>query len=302
MPNYSPESWSTGDLITSTKLNNIENGLNNLTIAGTTNQVLVNGATTALNNTAITLTLPQSIAADSTPTFAGMTLSAQLSAAVGTVGAPGIAFTGSLTSGLYRSAADQIAIAIAGAQVALFAGAGITLAQQLVLPVGAVGTPSFGFTGDLTTGIYHSAASQVAVALAGTKAALFTASGLALGATGTASGAVGVELTLTANDAGVILDSTNAAGRKFLLYSSYSASGFFAIRDMDVPADRLIVDANGYINVVQRLGVAMTPVRILDVTGTFGATGDATIGGDIYANTSARVATDARALAYAIVF
>lgn len=75
MPNYAPTTWANGDLITSTKLNNIENGLNNLTIAGTANQVLVNGATTALNNVAITLTLPQSIATGSSPTFTGLTLS-----------------------------------------------------------------------------------------------------------------------------------------------------------------------------------------------------------------------------------
>lgn len=78
MANYAPTTWATGDTITSTKLNNIENGLNNLTIAGTTSQVLVNGATTAVNNAAITLTLPQSIATTSNPTFAQLQLTSNM--------------------------------------------------------------------------------------------------------------------------------------------------------------------------------------------------------------------------------
>lgn len=75
MANFTPTAYSTGDLITATKLNNTEAGINNLTIAGTANQVLVNGATTAVNNAAITLALPQSIATGSSPTFANVVVS-----------------------------------------------------------------------------------------------------------------------------------------------------------------------------------------------------------------------------------
>lgn len=45
-------------------------------------------------------------------------------------------------------------------------------------PVGAVGAPTYAFTGDLTTGIYHPAASQVGIALGGTLYYTFAATSL----------------------------------------------------------------------------------------------------------------------------
>ncbi len=60
-------------------------------ITGTANQILANGTSGSAQTGAITLTLPQDIAAASTPTFGGMTLNGTL-----TMGANNITSTGSL--------------------------------------------------------------------------------------------------------------------------------------------------------------------------------------------------------------
>ena len=64
-------------------------------ITGTANQVLANGTSGSAQTGAITLTLPQSIATNSTPTFTGIL------AANGTSGAPSYSFTSSTNSGVF---------------------------------------------------------------------------------------------------------------------------------------------------------------------------------------------------------
>lgn len=53
-------------------------------------------------------------------------------------------------------------------------------AGSLTFAVGAAATPSINFTGDTTTGLYHPAAGQVGVSLAGVLLALFSSAGLTL--------------------------------------------------------------------------------------------------------------------------
>lgn len=48
-----------------------------------------------------------------------------------------------------------------------------TFSSALIAPVGAVGTPSYTFSGDTNTGFYHSASDQISVALGGTKIVTF---------------------------------------------------------------------------------------------------------------------------------
>lgn len=91
----------------------------------------------------------------------------------GTVGAPGLTFGSETTSGLYRSAAGEVSVAISGAKVAEFNSTGLevtgtfTPSGVVVLPVGAVGTPSLTFAGDTNLGIYRVGADQLGVAAAG---------------------------------------------------------------------------------------------------------------------------------------
>lgn len=52
------------------------------------------------------------------------------------------------------------------------------LANQLAVPVGAVGTPSFTFTGDLNTGFYQDGVDKIGVAVGGAKVTQFAANGI----------------------------------------------------------------------------------------------------------------------------
>ena len=81
--------------------------------------------------------------------------------------------------------AGTITAALTGAASSNVLKAGDTMTGALVHPLGAVGTPSITFTGDLNTGIYSPGADQVAVSTGGT-GRLFVASGGNVGI-GTAS-------------------------------------------------------------------------------------------------------------------
>jgi hypothetical protein len=73
--------------------------------------------------------------------------------------------------------AGTITAALTGAASSNVLKAGDTMTGALVVPLGAVGTPSLTFTGDLNTGIYSPGADQVAVATNGTGRLFIDASG-----------------------------------------------------------------------------------------------------------------------------
>lgn len=60
------------------------------------------------------------------------------------------------------------------AEVARFAASGAIFGSIVIAPVGAVGAPSYTFSGDNSTGVYHPAASQVGIACAGSQIAQFS--------------------------------------------------------------------------------------------------------------------------------
>ena len=85
--------------------------------------------------------------------------------AAGAVAAPTYAFTGDTGTGIYRSAASTIALAIGGTQrwaiTSAIAGTGGTGSANVVSAIGAVAAPSYSFVGDLTMGMYRTAASTL---------------------------------------------------------------------------------------------------------------------------------------------
>lgn len=86
----------------------------------------------------------------------------------GTVAAPGLHVTGDANTGLYSPSADQMAIATAGVQRILVTTTGVTTTVPMIAPVGAVGTPSVTFAGDLNTGFYWIGADEFGIATGGT--------------------------------------------------------------------------------------------------------------------------------------
>ena len=117
--------------------------------------------------------------------------------------------------------AGTITAALTGAASSNVLKAGDTMTGALVYPLGAVGTPSITFTGDLNTGIYSPGADQVAVATNGQQSLLVDGSGNVNVARGiltlNATGGEGGQLTLSnpTNTGNVyILDATTATNAR----------------------------------------------------------------------------------------
>jgi hypothetical protein len=96
---------------------------------------------------------------------------------LGAVGTPSITFTGDLNTGVYSPGADQVAISTNGTQRLTVDTAATTSTLPVVHPLGAVGTPSITFTGDLNTGIYSPAADTIAFVEGGAEAMRIDSSG-----------------------------------------------------------------------------------------------------------------------------
>lgn len=124
-----------------------------------------------------------------------MTLGAATSFPAGSAALPSINFTGSLTTGLYQSAADEVALSVATANVGTWDAAGYSGALGQTTPAaadvttltttgltdlfaGAVGAPSVTFTGSATSGLYEIAADNIGMAIGGALVGDFDATGL----------------------------------------------------------------------------------------------------------------------------
>lgn len=89
----------------------------------------------------------------------------------GTAAAPSIYFKDSGTdTGIFSPGTDQVGISAGGTSRFEVSTSATTSTLPVVHPLGAVGTPSITFTGDLNTGIWSPAADTVAVSTNGTRA------------------------------------------------------------------------------------------------------------------------------------
>ena len=108
---------------------------------------------------------------------AGGTMTGVLAVTAGTAALPGIAVSGDLNTGLVSPGADQLAITTGGTSRLAVSTTAVSSTLAVDVPLGAVGTPSITFTGDLNTGIYSPGADQVAISTGGTGRLLVDASG-----------------------------------------------------------------------------------------------------------------------------
>ena len=104
----------------------------------------------------------------------------------GTAAAPGIAFETYPSTGIYSPGANQLAVATNGTQRLTVDTAATTSTLPVVHPLGAVGTPSITFTGDLNTGIYSPSADTLAFVKGGSEATRIDSSGRLLVGTSSA--------------------------------------------------------------------------------------------------------------------
>jgi hypothetical protein len=119
-----------------------------------------------------------------TTTTTGITSALPVNVPLGTASAPTVTFTGDLNTGIYSPGADQVAISTNGVQRLTTDTAAVTSTLPVLHPLGAVGTPSITFTGDLNTGIWSPAADTIAFSEGGVEAMRIDSSGrLGIGTT-----------------------------------------------------------------------------------------------------------------------
>ena len=82
------------------------------------------------------------------------------------------------TNGIYLPAANSVAVATNGTQRLTVDTAATTSTLPVVHPLGAVGTPSITFTGDLNTGFWSPSADALAASTAGSERLRITSAGL----------------------------------------------------------------------------------------------------------------------------
>jgi hypothetical protein len=181
------------------------------------------------------------------------------------------------TNGVYLPAANNVAISTNGTGRLTVDTAATTSTLPVVHPLGAVGTPSITFTGDLDTGIYSPAADTIAFAEGGVEAMRIDSSGrLGLG-----TSAPSKKLQVDSADFDTALfKRTNSTGSATIFLSNTSnhgaaiqslgnGEGGFALftQTSDVITERLRVNNSG------NVGIGTTaPASVLSIKGTSGFT------------------------------
>lgn len=201
---------------------------------------------------------------------------------VGAITTPGITFTGNTNTGMWRSAANTIDFSTNGLHalqilpVAISvnflsispsasttpllltangtdANIGISLVTKgtggVIHQAGLVGTPSITFTGDLTTGLYHTAASVIGTTIAGTAVSQWSVTGLSIGAVANIDGSAPTNTLSIANGSA---PAGQAPAATIELYSTASTSNA-------MPVTTLGLAGNGAVDVA----VAITAGNLL---------------------------------------
>ena len=156
------------------------------------------------------------------------------SAALGAAATPSITFTGDLNTGIYSPSADQLAVATNGTQRLTVDTAATTSTLPVVHPLGAVGTPSITFTGDLNTGIYSPTADTLAFVEGGSEVMRITDAGLVGIGSNSPQQALHVSQSGGNNFAGIRSQNSNSgtglAGIEFSSDPTYAKSAIGLVR------------------------------------------------------------------------
>jgi hypothetical protein len=169
--------------------------LEEVTIAGTANQVSVANGTGVSGNT-ITISLPSTINLSGKTIVNGTIASGLLTAANGTISAPSHSFASDTNTGMYRVGPDTLGFTVNGGRAMMIGTTGINVNTSLTVTGGltvnglasfgafsvanlsvsflraddgAVGTPSITFTNDSDTGIYRVGTNSIGFTAGGTK-------------------------------------------------------------------------------------------------------------------------------------
>jgi hypothetical protein len=191
----------------------------------------------------------------------GTFLASDISLAAGSAAAPSLFFTGDTNTGIYSPGADQLAITTGGTSRLAVSTTAVSSTLAVDVPLGAVGTPSITFTGDLNTGLFSPGADTLALVTGGINRVHVTSGGLVgIGTTGPqaachvngailSSSALGAlsasniffdQVTSVLSRIGVVGANTSTTGA--LTISQYSSNG-------SVGRDVLIISSAGNVGI-----------------------------------------------------
>jgi len=168
---------------------------------------------------------------------------------LGAVGTPSITFTGDLNTGIYSPGADQLAISTNGVARLTTSTTAVSSSLAIDVPLGAVGTPSLTFTGDLNTGLFSPGADTVALVTGGTNRLHITSAGLVgIGTTSpgrllSVQGIIGAYNSSGANDSQLLVYNN---GTSSVINSTYGTTGGYTPLVFDVGgSERARIDTSG---------------------------------------------------------
>ena len=243
----------------------VSNSATTATDANTASAIVARDASG--NFTAGTITAAVTGAASSNVLKAGDTMTGALVVPLASAATPSLTFTGDLNTGIYSPGADQVAVATNGVQRLTVDTAATTSTLPVVHPLGAVGTPSITFTGDLNTGIWSPAADTVAASTAGSERLRITSTGLVGIGTSSPTYLLQAAGTIASVNSFGNFAALQAAGGTGFRWTLSNDGTFRLQRTLDGFASASIPI---FINSSDRVGIGTTsPAGILDlVTGT----------------------------------
>jgi hypothetical protein len=208
--------------------------------------------------------------------LAGGTMTGVLAVTAGTAALPGIAVSGDLNTGITSPGADQIAISTGGTSRLAVSTTAVSSTLAVDHPLGAVGTPSITFTGDLNTGIYSPGADTVALATGGANRVHVTSGGLVgIGTTGPGAllhlnGGTSADQLRLGTDSSFYKLGRNSVNGPFEFYGTQAGVTGYVFSGVD--GERARIDTSGRLLVGTSSGNANGGILQLSSGITFPAT------------------------------
>ena len=226
-------------------------GTTTITLPATTGTVITTGdtgtvtSTMLLDGTILNADVNASAAIAGTkisPDFGSQTIvtTGVHSAAGGSAAAPSITFTGDTNTGIYSPGADQVAISTNGTGRLTVSTTAVSSTLAVDHPLGAVGTPSITFTGDLNTGFWSPTADTIAASTGGSERLRIDSSGrLGLGSSspGTMLDVRGIISLGSSNLASAIIQKSAVPSGSYSLV--ITGGGGLTSESATVPTDAL---------------------------------------------------------------
>jgi hypothetical protein len=212
------------------------------------------------------------------------TLDSTLTVPLGSAAAPTVRFTGDTNTGIYSPSADQVAVATNGTQRLTVDTAATTSTLPIVHPLGAVGTPSITFTGDLNTGFWSPTADTLAASTNGSERLRITSAGLVgigtsspsytLDVTGSAriTSASPLWLGTTTGDSYIQYGANATTSNNWTVGSQADGSFRFFNGTYSSGTERLRIDSSGKLLIGSSTDRFSTKLLVEGTDGTGGAT------------------------------